>query len=108
MIIETIELYTGQEISINELQSKLNNGDFNDILSLYSILIMTDVGVVKIDKETRTIISNPLVDLSLYALKSDIPKLSIDENGNLTVTINDITKTYAPISETEIIKDDIE
>ena len=100
MIIETIYIYDGQEVTIDELQDKITNGEFNDILAKYSILTLTASGVVKIDKDSKNIILNPLVDLTNYALKSEIPKLAFDENGNLNVTIGDITKKFTAIAET--------
>ena len=101
MIIETIELYDGQEITIDELQTKITQGDFDDILDLYSILIMTSSGMVKIDKATKNILINPLVDLTNFALKTDIPQLSFDIDGNLNVTIGEVTKKFTAIAETE-------
>ena len=101
MIIETIELYNNQEITIDELQTRINSGEFNDILSKYSILIMTKSGIVKIDKDNKNIILNPTVDLSNYVLKTEVPKIIFDNDGNLKVTINGVTKTFAAITETE-------
>ena len=101
MIIETIYIYDGQEVTIDELQDKITNGEFNDILAKYSILTLTASGVVKIDKDSKNIILNPLVDLTGYALIDSIPNLTFDSDGNLNVTINGVTKKFAAIAEAE-------
>ena len=65
MIIETIELLDNP-ISIQDLTTKITNGDYNDILTNHSFLIMTNVGIVKVVKDTKEIVINPTVDLSGY------------------------------------------
>lgn len=70
LILETIELLDN-ELSIESLQSKINNGDFNDILAKYEFLIMTTSGVVKV-KKNKEIVLNPVVNLSNYNTISEV------------------------------------
>lgn len=104
MIIKTIELINEKEseklLTIEELQTQLDNGDFDDIITSYEFLIMTDMGVVKVSKD-KTIVKNVTVDLSNYTLQSELPKLEFDENGDLVVTINNVTKKFTPMTETQ-------
>lgn len=126
MIIRTIELIpSDEELSIDSLQTLINNGDFDDILAQYNFLIMTTAGICLVKKD-KSITLNACVDLSNYVIKEDgkslmsdeeierlalvdnyddteikeslssIPSFKFTENGNLEVTIDDETKIFAP------------
>lgn len=93
LILETIELLDN-ELSVESLQSKINNGDFNDILAKYEFLIMTTSGVVKV-KKNKEIVLNPVVDLSNY---NNIDELDVKLNTKVD------KGTIASISQLGMIK----
>lgn len=82
MILESIQfsnIYT-----ITDLQSKLDSGYFDEFLTEFSIYIMTEKGLVKINQD-KTINYNVSVDLSNYVKNTDIAtrdKLGIIKVGN--------------------------
>lgn len=146
MIFETIELIN-ENLTITELEAKINSGIYDDILSSYSILVMTKQGLVKIASKTKEITINPTVDLSGYVPieegktlistetlnklvqdehnhdnkvqldsitedkikfwddkvnSKDMPIITFEDNGILSVTINNETHKYTPKIDTEL------
>ena len=110
MIFETLELISNELLDIDNLQSRVNNGEFNDILSSHPFLIMTNKGlclVKKVDNDVK-IECNIVVDLSEYIkhdnLNTLVSELITQEfenkilNNDEIVTI-DTLKEYAKVSE---------
>ena len=118
MIFETIELITKELLDIETLQSRVNNGEFDDILISHPFLIMTNKGLclVQRDVDGTNIQINAVIDsskfvtidmleqyvkmntLESYAKFTDLPTLGFEDDGTLTVTIGDVTNRYAPIT----------
>lgn len=82
MILESIQfsnIYT-----ITDLQSKLDSGYFDEFLAEFSIYVMTEKGLVKINQD-KTIEYNVSVDLSNYIKNTDVAtrdKLGIIKVGS--------------------------
>lgn len=82
MILESIQfsnIYT-----IIDLQSKLDSGYFDEFLAEFSIYVMTEKGLVKINQD-KTIEYNVSVDLSNYVKNTDVAtrdKLGIVKVGS--------------------------
>ena len=112
MIFETIELVTNELLSIETLQLRIDNGEFNDILMSHPFLIMTNKGLCLVQRDSNGdthVKINAVVDLSefvtndnlnAYTKKDDMPIFNFEEDGTLNVTIGNITNRYAPITTT--------
>ena len=87
MIIETIELFNENELTIDELTENINNGVYDDILNDYSFLILTDKGVVKV-KRDKSITYNVLIDNSNLITEINDLKQQLQE---LTTIVNSLT-----------------
>ena len=87
MIIETIELFNENELTIDELTENINNGVYDDILNDYSFLILTDKGVVKV-KRDKSITYNVLIDNSNLITEINDLKQQLQD---LTTIVNSLT-----------------
>lgn len=79
MILESISF--ANEFTISDLELKIANGYFDEFLQDFSIYVMTNKGIVKINKNTKAIEYNSIIDLSNYVIK----------DGNKTLSTNDYT-----------------
>lgn len=79
MIIESLH-FKNQNISINELQEKINSG-YYDLLLHQPFLTLTNEGFVIVNTD-KTITSNIAIDLSSYVEKEDNKSLSTNDLTN--------------------------
>lgn len=79
MILESISF--ANEFTISDLELKIVNGYFDEFLKDYAVYVMTEKGIVKINKDTKSIEYNPIIDLSNYVIK----------DGNKVLSANDYT-----------------
>lgn len=76
MLLKTIEFVPSDiSLTLDSLQTQLNEGKYDDILVKFNFFTITEKGLTLV-KQDKTIVTNATVDLSSYALKSDIPSLS--------------------------------
>ena len=113
MIIETMELLdTNLQLTVNDLETNINNGVYDDLLQNYNLLIMIGDGLTLINKSDKSckIIAptNPeTIDLSQYATTNYLSDtlnsmFSFNDLGELVVTINGVSKIFVPKVETEV------
>ena len=91
MIFESVQF--SNEFTISDLQAKIDSGYFDEFLNDFSIFVMTEKGIVKINKDTKQIEYNSIVDLNNYVSKIEGKGLSTNdytnEEKNLVALISD-------------------
>lgn len=96
MIIETFELLKDSDseelLSIEKLQTLVNDGKFDDILLSHEFLIMTNIGFCLVKKD-KSIVVNATVDLSNYLEKQDGYSLVSDNEIIRLSSINNYDDT---------------
>lgn len=72
MILETIEILDSNlSLTIEQLQTKVTNGDYDDLLNKYNLLIMISEGLVLIDKINKVVKTIAPMDLDNYVTFND-------------------------------------
>lgn len=72
MILETIEILDSNlTLTLEQLQTKVTNGDYDDLLSKYNLLIMISNGLVLINKDNKNCKIIAPTDLDNYVKFSD-------------------------------------
>ena len=91
MIFESVQF--SNEFTISDLQAKIDSGYFDEFLNDFSIFVMTEKGIVKINKDNKQIEYNSIVDLNNYVSKIEGKGLSTNdytnEEKNLVASISD-------------------
>ena len=91
MIFESVQF--SNEFTISDLQTKIDSGYFDEFLNDFSIFVMTEKGIVKINKDNKQIEYNSIVDLNNYVSKIEGKGLSTNdytnEEKNLVASISD-------------------
>lgn len=80
MIFESVQF--SNEFTISDLQSKITSGYFDEFLNDFSIFVMTEKGIVKINKDNKQIEYNSIVDLTNYVSKIEGKGLSTNDYTN--------------------------
>lgn len=85
MILESISF--ANEFTIPDLELKIASGYFDEFLKDYTIYVMTEKGIVKISKDTKSIEYNSTIDLSNYVIKDGDKVLSTNDYTNEDKTL---------------------
>lgn len=93
MILESISF--ANEFTISDLELKIANGYFDEFLQDFSIYVMTNKGIVKINKNTKAIEYNPIIDLSNYVIKGESYTKSESDNKYVVKETNKQLMTKA-------------
>lgn len=87
MILETIEILDSNiTLTLEQLQTKVTNGDYDDLLSNYNLLIMISSGLVLINKDDRSCKIIAPIDLENYVTFNDYA--TADKAGVLQIVGN--------------------
>ncbi len=118
MILETIEILDSNlTLTLEQLQTKVTNGDYDDLLNTYNLLIMISDGLVLISKSDKSCKVIAPIDLEKYIKNTDIATneklglvkynnafgVSVNTNGQLNIyrayeqDINSRESSYKPI-----------
>lgn len=72
MILETIEILDSNlTLTLEQLQTKVTNGDYDDLLNNYNLLIMISNGLVLINKDDKICKVIAPIDLENYVKNTD-------------------------------------
>ena len=72
MILETIEILDSNlTLTLEQLQTKVTNGDYDDLLNNYNLLIMISNGLVLINKDNKSCKVIAPIDLENYVKFTD-------------------------------------
>ena len=72
MVLETIEILDDNlSLTLEQLQTKITNGDYDDLLKKYNILTMTTNGLTLIDKNNKMCNLIAPIDLNNYVKNTD-------------------------------------
>lgn len=72
MILETIEILNSNlTLTLEQLQTKVTNGDYDDLLNNYNLLIMISNGLVLINKDNKSCKVIAPIDLENYVKFTD-------------------------------------
>ena len=102
MILETIEILDSNlELTLTTLKEKINNGDYDDLLVKYTLLILISDGLIVINKDKTTNLIAPS-DLNNYVKNTDYTtsaKYGIMKVGNGLVSANGIVNVTSATSQ---------
>lgn len=77
MILETIEILDNNlAITLEQLQTKVNNGDYDDLLNNYNLLMVISGGLVLINKNDKSCKIIAPIDLENYVKNNDYATLN--------------------------------